>query len=114
MTEFQIRTRNYIFKFVVVASFLVLFGQLWNLQVVQGETYRELADANRFRVTQVAASRGIIYDRTGTLLVRNRPVYNVVIVPAFLPEDDTAMAKVFARLSELLNLPITTQVETIG
>lgn len=93
---------------------MVLFGQLWNLQVVQGETYRELADANRFRVTQVPASRGIIYDRNGTLLVRNRPVYNVVIIPAFLPEDDTARARVFARLSELLNLPITTQVETIG
>jgi penicillin-binding protein 2 len=114
MTEFQIRTRNYIFRFMVLIAFVVLFGQLWNLQVVQGETYRELADANRFRLTQVPASRGVIYDRNGELLVRNRPVYNVVIIPAFLPEDDTARAKVFARLSELLNLPITTQIDPIG
>lgn len=111
MTEFQVRVRNYLFRAVVVLAFLILAAQLYNLQVVQGETYKELADANRFRLTQVPASRGVIYDRTGELLVRNRPTYNVVIIPAYLPEDPTAEAKVFARLSTLLNLPITTQIE---
>ncbi|MEW5961148.1 MAG: penicillin-binding protein 2, partial [Chloroflexota bacterium] len=60
---------------------------------------------------QVPASRGVIYDRHGELLVRNRPSYNVIILPAYLPEDPTTEARVFARLSELLNLPITTQYE---
>ncbi len=114
MTEFQIRVRNYLFRFVVLLAFLVLAAQLWNLQVVQGETYKELADANRFRLTQVPASRGVVYDRTGELLVRNRATYNVVIIPAYLPDDSTAEARVFARLSELLNLPITTQIEPVA
>lgn len=113
MTEFQIRLRNYIFRGVVLIAFIVLATQLWNLQVVHGETYKALADANRFRLTQVPASRGVIYDRNGKLLVRNRPIYNVIIIPAYLPEDATAEAKVFARLSELLDLPITTQMEPV-
>ncbi|HEX9926686.1 MAG TPA: penicillin-binding protein 2 [Anaerolineae bacterium] len=111
MTEFQIRIRSYIFRAVVLLVFVVMATQLWNLQVIQGETYKELADANRFRLTQVPASRGVIYDRDGELLVRNRPIYNVAVIPAYLPEDATAEAKIFARLSELLTLPITTQIE---
>lgn len=114
MTEFQVRVRSYILRFTVLLAFAILGAQLWSLQVVQGETYRQLADANRFRQTQVPAARGVIYDRNGELLVRNKPIFNVIVVPAFLPDDATAEAKIFARLSELLNLPITTQVEPIA
>ncbi|MBE7551920.1 MAG: penicillin-binding protein 2 [Anaerolineales bacterium] len=113
MTDFQIRLRSYLFRAMALIAFLVLATQLYNLQVVQGETYKALADANRFRLNQVPASRGVMYDRTGELLVRNRPTYDVVIIPAYLPEDTTAEAKVFARLSELLDLPITTQIEPV-
>ena len=113
MTEFQIRIRSLMFRLVVLMVFLIMGAQLWNLQIVQGETYRELADANRFRLNQVPASRGVMYDRNGELLVRNRPIFNVTIVPAFLPDDATTEAKIFARLSELLELPITTQVEPV-
>ncbi len=113
MTEFQIRMRSYLFRMAVLVAFSIMGAQLWNLQVVQGETYRELADANRFRLTQVPAFRGVMYDRSGELLVRNRPIFNVVIVPAFLPDDATSETKILARLSELLNLPITTQTEPV-
>lgn len=113
MTEFQIKIRSLMFRLVVLLAFIIMGAQLWNLQIVQGETYRELADANRFRLSQVPASRGVMYDRSGELLVRNRPIFNVTIVPAFLPDDATAETQIFARLSELLELPITTQAEPV-
>ncbi|HXW00818.1 MAG TPA: hypothetical protein VEC93_20560, partial [Anaerolineae bacterium] len=113
MTDFQIRLRSYVFRSVALIAFAILATQLWNLQIVQGENYKALADANRFRLNQVPAARGVIYDRNDELLVRNRPTYNVIIIPAYLPEDATAEAKVFARLSELLDLPITTQIEPV-
>lgn len=108
MTDFQVRIRLFIFQSLIVLVFLIFGGQLWRLQVWEGERYQQLADRNRFRQVEVNAPRGIIYDRNGKLLVRNRPTFDVVIIPAFLPEDNTARARVFARLSELLNLPITT------
>ena len=114
MTDFQVRVRSYIFRGFSLLFFLVLALQLWNLQVVQRGQYEALADENRLRQVQVPSPRGVIYDRNGELLVRNRPVYNVTIVPAFLPDDATAQTKVFARLSELLELPITTQVEPVA
>ena len=113
MTEFQVRARSYLLRIIFLLAFLLLAAQLWVLQVVQQEAYEELADANRLRIVQVPSARGVIYDRNGDLLVRNRPVYNVVVIPAFLPDDPTTEAKIFARLSELLNLPITTQVEPV-
>ncbi|MDM8529086.1 hypothetical protein QUF58_12880 [Anaerolineales bacterium HSG24] len=111
MTEFQIQLRSYLFRVGVLFAFAILVAQLYNLQIVQGEAYTELADANRFRLSQVPASRGIIYDKNGDLLVRNRASYNVLIIPSYLPDDATAEAKIFARLSELLNLPVTTKLE---
>ncbi len=87
--------------------FLAFVVQLWRLQILQGETYRQLADQNRFQTVEVDAPRGIIYDRNGKLLVRNRPIFNVAIVPAYLPENTSARADVFAQLADLLQLPVT-------
>ncbi|MBK8050138.1 MAG: hypothetical protein IPK16_25365 [Anaerolineales bacterium] len=31
---------------------------------------------------------GVVYDRNGTILARNRPSFEIALVPEFLPEDD--------------------------
>ncbi|MEJ2558164.1 MAG: hypothetical protein P8186_18510 [Anaerolineae bacterium] len=92
MTDYQIKLRLIIFRGLVALAFAFLAFQTWRLQVTKGEEFRLLADQNRFRTGQ---------------LVRNRPTFNVTIIPAFLPDDETARARVFARLSKLLNTPIT-------
>jgi len=107
MTEYQIRLRLFFFQAGIILVFGVFVFQLWRLQFLEGEKYRNLADRNRFRTEEIAAPRGIIYDRNGNLLVRNRPTFDVVIVPAYLPDDTTRTAQVFARLADLLKLPIT-------
>jgi penicillin-binding protein 2 len=107
MTGYQIKLRLIIFRGLVALAFAFLAFQTWRLQVTKGEEFRLLADQNRFRTVTLDAARGIMYDRNGVQLVRNRPTFNVTIIPAFLPDDETARARVFARLSELLNMPIT-------
>jgi penicillin-binding protein 2 len=87
MTDFQIRLRSYLFRGMVLIAFMVLATQLWNLQVVQGENYKALADANRFRLNQVPAARGVIYDRAGRQVARNVPAFTVSIRPADLPRQ---------------------------
>ena len=107
MTEDQVQIRLWFFKSFILILFALIFGRLWWLQIVQRTTYQGLADVNRFRPVEINAPRGIIYDRHGELLVRNRPIFDVVIVPAFLPDDPTLEAQIYARLSALLQLPIT-------
>ena len=108
MTDYQVKLRLVVFRGLVVLAFALLAFQTWRLQATRGAEFRLLADRNRFRTVTLDAPRGVIYDRNGVQLVRNRPTFNVTIIPAFLPEDETERARVFARLSELLNMPITT------
>ena len=94
------------FRIVALASFCVLLLKLWNLQVVSSQQYQQSADVNRFRLIPVDAPRGIIYDHQGRILVRNIPSFAVSIVPAGLPDDDLARARVLARVAELLDMPV--------
>jgi penicillin-binding protein 2 len=95
---------------LVVLVIFVGFGfRLWSLQVVAGERYREAARRNRTRLIRTDSSRGIMYDRTGNLLVRNIPRLNVLLIPAYLPADDEAKEVILQRLHELLDVPLVSQ-----
>jgi penicillin-binding protein 2 len=72
----------------LIITFLVLVGRLYQLQIIRGETYQTQADTNRFRLIEVPAPRGVVYDRNGEILVRNRPSFLIAIVPADLPDND--------------------------
>ncbi|MCE2466797.1 MAG: penicillin-binding protein 2 [Caldilineaceae bacterium] len=66
----------------------LLIGRLYQLQVRQHEKHAADADANRLRTIEIPAPRGLIFDRNGELLARNRPSYQLAIVPEELPDDD--------------------------
>ncbi len=91
-----------LFRILTIAAFLVLTGQLWRLQIVEGTTYRAKADNNRIRKAAIPPPRGIIYDRNGVIVGANAPIFVVSIVPADLP--DHGEADVFARLGELVGV----------
>ncbi len=50
----------------------------WFVQVVHGTFYRERAENNRLRKASIQASRGLIFDRHGRLLVENIPSYRLI------------------------------------
>ena len=66
----------------------LLIGRLYQLQVREHNTFAAQADANRLRTIEIPAARGLIFDRNGELLARNRPSYQLAIVPEELPDDD--------------------------
>ena len=77
--------RIIIYGLLVLLTFGLLTMRLYQLQIVQGDYFRLWADRNRFRLVPLDASRGIIYDRQGNILVRNIPRFTVTLVPAYLP-----------------------------
>ena len=98
-------------RVLIAAAFVVLALQLGNIQIVNGEYYQRAPDQNRFRLTSTDALRGIIYDRTGKILVRNIPSFNVSIIPADFPLDQRE--RIFQRLATLLQTPIDTVIENV-
>lgn len=74
---------------VCLAAFLVLFGRLVLLQIIQGDYYRGLARRNIVREVKLATRRGVIRDAQGRVLAANRPSYNVYAVPSKLNLEQT-------------------------
>ncbi|RLC10293.1 MAG: penicillin-binding protein 2, partial [Deltaproteobacteria bacterium] len=85
----------------VFAAFLILLGRLYYLQIISGSKYRRLSENNCVRLRAIAPTRGLIFDRTGTLIVDNRPSFNLSIVL----EDSKKPKEVVTRLSSLLDVP---------
>jgi len=93
-----------LFWLLLLASFgfLLLFGRVFYLQVMQGAHYRAQAEGNRIRILGTPASRGIIYDREGIALTQNVPNFYLQVIPADLPEETAEKQNVVNQLAELL------------
>lgn len=88
-----------------LVGFVVIIGQLWYLQVLEGGYFLGASDKNRIRIRPVAAPRGILYDRNGVPLVDNRPAFTLSLLPRELPRDPAARDAVLGRVAALLHLP---------
>lgn len=57
--------------------FFLLGLRLFQLQILQGSKYRQLAEGNRIQKIKIAGSRGIIFDRHGETLAKNLVVFKI-------------------------------------
>jgi penicillin-binding protein 2 len=80
------------FVAIVILALCALVCRLVQVQIVQGETYRAQAQANQIRLIPVAAPRGLIYDRTGKVMVRSRPSFVVGLIPSEVTDVDSELA----------------------
>jgi cell division protein FtsI/penicillin-binding protein 2 len=106
-----VNRRLTVFKVAIAFVFVVFVVRLWQLQIIEGGTYKTQADLNLLTIIDVEAKRGLIYARGGELLARNAPSYEVSIVPAYLPDEESEEMAIYRRLSELLDLPASGRVE---
>lgn len=67
-------------QYVIAAILITLVFGLWRLQVVGGQNYRAMAEANRIRKVPILAPRGKIFDRYGRLIVDNYPSVSCFLV----------------------------------
>jgi penicillin-binding protein 2 len=78
----------WLFRAAIFVVFAFVGVRLYQLQVIEGQNYRQRADANRFDLVEIPAPRGVMYDRNGIILTRNRPSFEIGLVPEDLPFDD--------------------------
>lgn len=83
-------------------AFLVLFlAVLYNAQVVNGTENRARSISSNTASETVTASRGIITDRNGKVLVSNRLAYTLVVDKSGFGKDDAALNDAIWRLIAL-------------
>ncbi|MFH0823489.1 MAG: penicillin-binding protein 2 [Pseudomonadota bacterium] len=83
-TSDYFRNRAFAAAAVMFLIMGVLAARLWQLQLIQGEAYVEMARENRMRVLRLLPSRGQILDVKGQVLADNRPSFTLSIIPAEL------------------------------
>ncbi|QEM68114.1 penicillin-binding protein 2 [Geobacter sp. FeAm09] len=94
------KRRILILSFVVGGIFFLLLLRLWHLQILSADNYRNMSENNRLRFVPVAASRGAIMDRNGTVLVSNQPSFSLAVVPQEVENRD----ELLDRLAKLLGM----------
>jgi len=87
--------------FCVAGTFCLIFIRLFYLQVINGDELRRLSKNNCIRLKSTDPSRGMIFDRNGTLLVDNRPAFDLNIVL----KDAKPIEQTVKKLSKYINVP---------
>lgn len=65
-----------------------MIAQLFKLQIVQGEEYRNSSQRRLFRDAEIKAPRGEIFDRNGVILAANRQAFNVEIMKTSITDEE--------------------------
>jgi len=66
------------FFFFSCLIILVLFAKTFQLQMIEGKTFSQLAEENKFIIYKIQAERGIIYDKDLNQLVSNSPSFDLI------------------------------------
>ena len=86
--DYRYENRKFVVVGIVMAIVIVFICRLFNLQILSDE-YKKYADSNAFFDKTVYPSRGVMYDRTGRLLVSNQPAYDVMVCMRSVNDLDT-------------------------
>jgi len=87
------------------AIFLIFILRIGYLQIIKGAYYYNLAENNRIRTQIIPAYRGIIYDRNGVSLVKNKSIFSLSITPKKLPSAPAEKDQLLQNVSEIIQKP---------
>ncbi len=93
---------NSILLLVAVIIFIALLAKMVQLQLLEGKKYQRLALDNAAKNIPAAAPRGVIFDRRHRVLVANRPIFYVEILPQLLSQDEKKRQTILSKLDGLL------------
>ncbi len=97
------KTRRYTALYVVMALIVIMIGvRLVNLQIANGNYYREKSNSRTSRNIELLASRGEILDRNGRPIVVNRTGHNIYIY-ANRDRTDEELNSLIAKLNKVVN-----------
>jgi penicillin-binding protein 2 len=66
-----------LFLLLVTGTSLLFIARAFTYQVIEADSYSQLSDRNTVREQMLQPERGVIYDRSGNYLTRNKPAFSV-------------------------------------
>jgi len=91
------QSRSNIIRLIFGGMFLIIFTQLFNLQIFSSK-YKKMAEDNALFPKRVYPTRGIIYDHRQRAILNNTILYDLMVTPSQVKAVDTAF---FCQLLEI-------------
>ena len=91
------QSRSRIIRLIFLLTFLVIIGQLFNLQIIS-KKYKAMADQNAIFEKRIYPSRGIIFDRKNKAILNNTMMFDLMVTPSEVKGVDTTL---LCRLLEI-------------
>lgn len=89
----RMRMKLLVVFFCAVAVFIILTGRVIYISVVKGEEYSEQVLAQKsYDSIEIPYERGGIVDRNGNILATNEKVYNLILEPKNILQNETTNA----------------------
>ena len=82
---------------ILVAALLIIVGfglvihQLYRVQLVEGESYKQEAMSRQLRATTINANRGTIYSADGQILAASATSWRVIFSPADITDEQATL-----------------------
>jgi penicillin-binding protein 2 len=92
--------RAFIALLFTVLMLLILFSNIYDLEINSFKKYQTRSNSNRIKLLPVAPNRGLVYDRNGILLADNKAIYSLEVIPEQVKNID----KTIDDVSHLLNI----------
>jgi len=90
-TKLHSSTRFAAFIGLLALALAIIVFRLTQVQILDGEDFAAAARANQVELIPVAAPRGLIVDRHGTVIVRSRPSFVCALIPSEVKDIDATM-----------------------
>ena len=94
------RARFFILKILIVLMCTAVLYKLFDLQIIKGEDYKEIAENRLMTNIVTKAPRGEIFDRYGTALVTNKVGYSIVMQRSGM--NNKELNDVIEKITDLL------------
>jgi len=85
---------SYLGAFIFLGS--LLFISYFN--IMESDYYKASAEKNSLKYISVPAERGLIYDRFNKSLLYNKPVFDLVFFPNYLPIEEEKRNELFKKM----------------
>ena len=112
--------KNILYRLYAIAGATFLFAfviafKLVNIQVAEGEKYKELSEKRVFKNFTIPANRGNLYDTNGSLLATSVPEYDIRLDALTVSQEnfDKNLKPLATELSKMFGKPESYYINTI-
>ena len=88
MINDALQSRRYVIVGIMTAVIVLYVLRLFTIQIIDSK-YKNGADSNAFLKKTQFPPRGLIYDRNHTLMVYNKPAYDIALIMREIRDLDT-------------------------